>query len=185
MGSDCISSWSLLIFLLCSSVQYIHVYLTLLHIFLYLKFVPESRFELPRTYRRHRCALSPSDGLFTLKKKKKLITFVPAKDRTHDLANAKPALYRVAIKSGCAIYIFKTITHEKKKKKKFAAYGAVVQVLFSPIIWPSGIASPVRGVFQKFAEKCCNIVTAVSIFIFLCVYMEILGYLQNRIKLLW
>ena len=30
------------------------------------RFVPESQFELRRTYTRHGCAPSPSDGLFTL-----------------------------------------------------------------------------------------------------------------------
>ena len=30
------------------------------------RFDPESHFELPRTYKRHGCAPSPSDGLFTL-----------------------------------------------------------------------------------------------------------------------
>ena len=44
------------------------------------RFVPESQFELPRTYIRHGCASSPSDWLFTLgaRWKKMLITFCPS-----------------------------------------------------------------------------------------------------------
>ena len=50
------------------------------------RFDPESHFKLPRTYTRHRCAPSPSDGLFTSgawcnwkkkKKKKKTLRVFP------------------------------------------------------------------------------------------------------------
>ena len=50
--------WLLLTFFLPKTEYYIFPAI--------FRFDPKSHFKLPRTYTRHRCAPSPSDGLFTL-----------------------------------------------------------------------------------------------------------------------